>query len=742
MKLFRSIVLAVGLFYISGLSAVNYCANAAWGYGKNATGGGNATPVLVSSVSDLKSALNKGKNKVIIITKSLTFTSMMSVQDGQNVTLMAMPGVVLTSNQQDANTSGILFFKRFNNLVIRNIKFVGPGAYDCDGNDLLCFENVTNAWVDHCDFSDGCDGNFDNKGETDNVTISWCKFHYDKEPKAGGSGGADDHRFSNLLGASSSDKPSDGTYNVTWAYCWWGDGCRERMVRCRNASLHFLNCYWNSTVANYCIGPQNADAYVEGCYFDVSLSAQKIFYENYGGTNGVKYVNSYAKKGGLSDKTSRSVVKPTYSYTALSYSEAKEAVTNTGCGAGATLTVTTDGQVSSSCDGGSTPVDPGTDPGTDPEPVVTSDLTWNFSTSEFKDLGTISSTTTINGLTISASSDKSVTIAESGKEIDDHTFTHVLKTGGTGSATARSLKFDVSGNCTIDVYLISANSTANRTLNIFTGSYSGTPAATMPANTTASKQTYEYTGEATTIYMGSDNSGINIYAINVTYPESSGDDPDKPIEEEDDPINPDPEEGEVEAHNLTWNFSDSKFDGVVGSIAGTKEVDGLTMTGISGSAMTLEANDQDYVITEGDTIHFERRLKTGGTAKPTYRILSFDVKKDCTIDIYIMSGSSSSVRALNIWKQSVSDANKLTQLEVPTTLTKISYKYKGDAQTLVLGSDNSGINFYAINVAYKSGTGVESITDTTPQSIKLLNNGQVVIIRDGKTYTILGTRIK
>ena len=107
-----------------------------------------------------------------------------------------------------------------------------------------------------------------------------------------------------------------------------------------------------------------------------------------------------------------------------------------------------------------------------------------------------------------------------------------------------------------------------------------------------------------------------------------------------------------------------------------------------------------------------------------------------------MSGSNSSVRAVNIWKNSVSDANKLTQLEVPTTLTKISYKYKGDAETLVLGSDNSGINFYAINVAYESGTGVESITDTTPQSIKLLNNGQVVIIRDGKTYTILGTRIK
>ena len=286
MKFFRLWILAVGLLCWSWLSAVNYCSPSAFGYGKSATGGGNATPVLVSSVNELESQLNKGKNKVIIITKSLTFTSMLSVQDGANVTLMALPGVKLTSNQQDKSTSGILFVKRFSNLIIRNITFVGPGAYDCDGNDLLCFEKVTNAWVDHCDFSDGCDGNFDNKSTTDNVTVSWCKFHYEKEPKAGGSGGADDHRFSNLLGASSSDAPSDGTYNFTWAYCWWGNGCRERMVRCRNASLHFLNCYWNSTVANYCIGPQNADAYVEGCYFDVNLAAKKIFYENYDGTEG------------------------------------------------------------------------------------------------------------------------------------------------------------------------------------------------------------------------------------------------------------------------------------------------------------------------------------------------------------------------------------------------------------------------------------------------------------------------
>ena len=352
MKHFSALLLAFLLGLSINAQAVTYCSSSAFGYGKNATGGGNASPVLVSSVSQLSSAMNKAKNKVIIITASLTFTSMLSVQDGANVTLMALPGVTLTSLQQNSTSSGILYVKRFDNLIIRNITFVGPGAYDCDGNDLLCFEKVTNAWVDHCDFQDGCDGNFDNKSLTDNVTVSWCRFRYLKQPKAGGSGGSDDHRYTNLLGSSSDDKPSDGTYNFTWAYCWWDNGCVERMVRCRNASLHFLNCYWNSSVANYYIGPQNADAYVEGCYIEGKPASNKIFYQNYGGTNGVKFVNSYAAKGLPSNVTNRTVVTPNYSYTALSYSEAKSAVTNSSCGAGATLTVTTSGAVSSSCDGG------------------------------------------------------------------------------------------------------------------------------------------------------------------------------------------------------------------------------------------------------------------------------------------------------------------------------------------------------------------------------------------------------
>ena len=517
----KKVLLIASLFWmVSSVSAVTYCASAPWGYaGTSVTGGGSATPTLVKSVSELKAALNKGKNKVIIITQNLTFTSMLSVQDGSNVTLMALPGVKLTSDKQDATNSGILYVKRFSNLIIRNITFIGPGAYDCDGNDLLCFENVTNAWVDHCDFQDGCDGNFDNKNSTDNVTVSWCRFHYLKAPKAGGSGGADDHRFTNLLGSSSSDKPSDGTYNITWAYCWWDEGCKERMVRCRNCELHFLNCYWNSSVANYYVGPENAKCYFEGCTFAGKANSAKNIFKSYGGTNACKFVNCV----GNLPSNSGSVNAPSYAYDKLSAADAKSYVTNSSCGAGATLTINTNGEIGSSCDGGSTPTpDPDPQPGPDPTPV-TSDLTWDFSTSDFNGLGTITSTTTVKDLTIAASSDKAVTVATGAKTIDGHSFTHVLKTVGTGSAAARSLSFAVTGVCTIEVYLISANATTERTLNIYSGSYGGTLLTTLPAATTAAKQTYAYSGGATTIHMGSANSGINFYAINLIY--SGGDDP-------------------------------------------------------------------------------------------------------------------------------------------------------------------------------------------------------------------------
>lgn len=504
--------------------AQTYCQTAAFGYGQYATGGGSTTPTLVSSVSELRSALTTSGSSVIIITQNLTFTYCLKLK-ASNKTLLALPGVKLTSTQQNKENSGILYFQEgSSNLILRNLTFIGPGAYDCDGYDNLCFDGVTYAWVDHCDFQDGCDGNFDNRGNTDNITVSWCRFRYLKSPKAGGSGGSDDHRFSNLIGSSSSDKPSDGTYNMTWAYCFWDEGCVERMTRCRNASLHFLNCYWNSSVAHYYVGPENADCLFSACTFEGAPKTAKIFYQNYDGTNGAKFVDCTATKGIPSNVTDRTVRTPSYSFTALSAADAKSAVTNTTCGAGATLTVTAAGAVSSSCDGGSVTPDPVDPDPVDPDPVepTTADTVmvstfWNFSDTDLNGLGEITAETSVRKLHFLATAEKSMSVVESLNTTDGISFTHCLKLGGKGGTAYRQLFFSVKGGCTIDIYLVSSSGTNARTLNLCVGAYGNNPVA-IPAAITLTKQTYVYTGDAATIYLYSADSGINIYGVRVTYP--------------------------------------------------------------------------------------------------------------------------------------------------------------------------------------------------------------------------------
>lgn len=503
---------------------VKYCASAAVGYGKNATGGGVSTPTLVGSSSELQNALKNSGKKVIIITQDITVSSCIKVK-ASDKTLLALPGVRLISQQQNKDKSGILYFQDGSkNLILRNLTFEGPGAYDCNGWDLLCFDGVTNAWVDHCDFQDGCDGNFDNKGNTDNISVTWCRFRYLKKPKAGGSGGTDDHRFTNLLGSSSSDKPSDGTYNMTWAYCWWDEGCVERMLRCRNASLHFLNCYWNSSVAHYYIGPENADCYVEGCTFAGAPKKDKIFKE-YGGKNGAKFVNCESKNGVPSDVSGRSVVVPTYAYTALSAGDAKTMICDTDCGAGATLQVWQDGSISSSCDGGNTPEpEPDPEPTPDPKPETGDSITWNFSDSEFSGLGEITATTTIDGLTIVVTESKSITVDKSDKTYGEGLkFTYRLKLGGTGAAAYRHLEFDVRGNCTIEVYCMSGNSSQSRSMVLAKDEWTNTIQTWEGVTgTEVNRLTYQYVGGKATLYLGSGNSGVNLYGINVVYDTESG----------------------------------------------------------------------------------------------------------------------------------------------------------------------------------------------------------------------------
>ncbi|KFC59426.1 pectate lyase family protein [Flavobacterium gilvum] len=322
------------------------------GFGAAATGGGNATPITVSDYNSFKTALTS-TNSVILVSGIIDcpFTSVLL----NDKTIIGLPGAKLRNLQitpgnssLSAANSGILNIKAgSNNVIIRNLIFEGPGAYDVDGNDNLTNEG-TNVWVDHCEFQDGMDGNFDNKGKADNITISWCKFTYLKAPTSGGSGGTADHRFTDLVGSSATDFPADGHYSITFQNCYWAEGCKERMPRARNAELHILNCYYKTSVTGSLAiglggGNKNTTCYVENSNFETIGNVYKDYTSTDGGTVGIAFDGCLNRVSSVTGTVS----KPTYTYTVIPITDVAFKVSNSTNGAGATLNVTTKGVVSS-----------------------------------------------------------------------------------------------------------------------------------------------------------------------------------------------------------------------------------------------------------------------------------------------------------------------------------------------------------------------------------------------------------
>lgn len=347
----KFLFLGICFFSLLNLNAQNYLMASPEGFGAGTTGGGGATPVTVSNYNDFKTNITASPAAVILVSGTITIPAGGRISEVlKNKTIIGLPGAKLINDNQTQSGSGILNLKNGSeNVIIRNLIFEGPGAYDTDGKDNLTSEGCTKLWVDHCEFRDGVDGNFDNKGNTDNVTISWCKFTYLKPPKAGGPGGSDDHRYTNLVGSNSSDAPADGHFSITFQNCYWADGCRERMPRARNAELHILNCYYNTNAPNSVAlglggGVNNLSCYVENTDFDKISTV----YKNYASDGGAVSLTFSDCINGASDVGV--VSKPSYDYTVIPADEVAAYIPNTVCGAGATLQVSASGEISTICD--------------------------------------------------------------------------------------------------------------------------------------------------------------------------------------------------------------------------------------------------------------------------------------------------------------------------------------------------------------------------------------------------------
>lgn len=320
--------------------------NAPIGWGAGITGGQGGSEVTVETLSQLNSAMSGTTAKIIYVKGSITFTGFKEYRNVQNKTIIGLEGAEFANptHSADKDASGILQLRSCKNIIIRNITFKSAGAYDIDGNDNLWLYGSTNIWIDHCDFQDGVDGNLDCTEGSDNICVTWCRFRYLIAPWSGGSGGANDHRYTNLWGGSDSKTTDQGKLRTTFANCWWDNGCRERMPRIRFGQVHLLNCLYSSNVASYCVGGgYRSNAYIENCAY-TSAQAKKNPWKNYATSGSYKDYNvTITGCVGATDKQERSgsieyfIPADVYTYTAYDASEVESTVSNSENGAGATL---------------------------------------------------------------------------------------------------------------------------------------------------------------------------------------------------------------------------------------------------------------------------------------------------------------------------------------------------------------------------------------------------------------------
>ena len=232
--------------------------------------------------------------------------------------------IEMTGDQsENYRNSGILSLRNCQNIIVRNITFIGPGSIDVGGNDLLtCVNRTRNCWIDHCAFMDGMDGNFDITGMSDFITVSWCTFSYTKHSYM--------HQNTNLVGYS--DREAPGYLNTTFAFCWWGTGCKQRMPMARVGKIHMLNNYFSSTTANNCINPRvNSEFLIEGNYVEKGV---KHYYSQSGAIAVTWTPDNYiAEANGLPTSVGATVTVP-YDYNVVPYRNVPKMVKK---GAGATL---------------------------------------------------------------------------------------------------------------------------------------------------------------------------------------------------------------------------------------------------------------------------------------------------------------------------------------------------------------------------------------------------------------------
>lgn len=364
-----------------------YDENRPLGWAENVTGGEGGKVFLADTRAKFISALQGEAPAIVYVKGTIYFNGADTLFASKNKTIIGLPGAKLQNavprygtlednsnyaggayktkieegkatpddvwawikTAMDVDSTGILCLMNCDNIIIRNLSFESEGDFDIDGKDNLTLHGTTNIWVDHCAFQDGIDGNFDCIHGSDNIAVTWCHFFYEKESRTevengvtGDAGGG--HKDSNLWGHNDNNGAEDeGHLNTTFANCWWGKMCKDRMPRVRFGKVHIYNCLYdtdNDKISACIASGHKADVMAENCVFENAAAKKGKQYKTSGtGIDGGLQLKSWIVGGKLQDDLTlrNGSYAPSYSYKSYDVSLTKEVVTDPSTGAGPTL---------------------------------------------------------------------------------------------------------------------------------------------------------------------------------------------------------------------------------------------------------------------------------------------------------------------------------------------------------------------------------------------------------------------
>ncbi|WP_437532449.1 hypothetical protein WME79_04680 [Sorangium sp. So ce726] len=273
---------------------------------KTTTGGGNATPVTVTTFAELKSAVQDKNPRVVIVSGTIKTEGGYALEIASNKTIMGA--------DKDATIYGGIAMKNVSNVIVRNLNI--HGVWPNSGpDDAISSRNSHHVWYDHLNVWDGGDGLLDITNESSYQTVSWSKFWYTNKDHP--------HRLASLNGSGGGDHPEDlGKLKITYHHNWFGDLVDQRMPRVMYGQGHIFNNYYTSKGNLYCVGVGSYGAVlVENNYFKDVKSPHQFMYALYSHitANGNVYDNTTGSKdtglGGESGDSVTPFTDPPYDYT-------------------------------------------------------------------------------------------------------------------------------------------------------------------------------------------------------------------------------------------------------------------------------------------------------------------------------------------------------------------------------------------------------------------------------------------